>query len=99
MDLKIRDKTGTKEEEILKSYLQSNDADLIITTIGCISELYQGNYRNLFFETIYNGGNIEIIESCIYALMRIYGDSIINEISTEKCDQETNKFIEYMKEE
>ncbi|MDR2835328.1 MAG: hypothetical protein LBV69_03890 [Bacteroidales bacterium] len=100
-DLKIRDETGTREEELLKSYLKSNDIDLIILTIGCISELYQGDYKNYFFETIYIGKNIDIIDACICALMRICGDDILDEINIEKCNlatkAETLKIIEYMK--
>ena len=98
-ELRIKDKTGTEDEKMLLNLLETNDEILKISIINCMSVLYGGYYRDYYFQMIYNDESNDITETCIRALLRIYGDEILNEIKTEKCSSETIKVLNEYRDE
>ena len=92
IDIGIKIKPGTKDENALLHLLDTNNEKVNDLVVDCMAALYTGHYRNFYFENIYNG---KLIDASVRALMRIYGNKILNEIKIEKC---TNKAIEIIKE-
>ena len=89
-DLKIKDKTGTKDEKLLLKFLETDDQNIKNLVIDCMARLYAGHYRNYYFENIYTG---KLVDASVRALLRIYGNRILDEIKVEKCTQETLEIL------
>jgi hypothetical protein len=95
-DLEIKIKAISKDENTLLSLLDSNHEKIQSLVVDCMAYLYGGHYRNYYFENIYNGN---LVEASIGALMRIYGNKILDEIAIEKCTHTTVEIIKEYKEQ
>ena len=91
-------KIDPKNEHLIKKILEIDDDEIKCFTIGIVSELFGGQYRDYYFQWIYEGKNINIAEECIMALLGIYGDKVLDEIEVDKCTKETIKLINEYKE-
>jgi hypothetical protein len=99
-ELNIAGVTGTREEKQIAHYLQSGNDELACAAIPVASVLYRGAYRNYFFETLYKGESAEKVEACLYALLRIYGNKIVQEIQMNRCNEMAASIInDYMNDD
>jgi hypothetical protein len=95
-DYNIKGKIEPKDEQVIKNYLETGNDEIKSLLIGIIAELYGGQYRDHYFQWIYENKNIEIAEESLQALLRIYGDKILNEIELNKCTKETVELITHL---
>ena len=107
-DLRIENKIGKKEENILVNLMNTCDKNKKNLVLYCLAILYGGNYRdeykNICFQKIYGKESIDEIEDCLNKLCAIYGserdkenilkiDKILNEINIEKCTEGIIKIV------
>ncbi|QQO10360.1 hypothetical protein [Breznakiella homolactica] len=97
-DLGLRGEIGSKEEKLINEYLNSNDDGIRTAAINCLTTLYRGNYKDKFLEIIYGKDSIDVIETAIDSLIRIYNDTIVEEIDLSKCNEETIRLINEYKD-
>jgi hypothetical protein len=98
-DYNIKGKIEPKDEQVIKSFLETENDEIKSLVIGIIAELYGGQYRDYYFYCIYEEKNIEVVESSIQALLHIFGDKILDEIKINKCTKEKLELINKYKDE
>ena len=98
-DYNIKGKLEPKDEELIINIFEVDNDEIKPIIIGIMAKLFGKKYENYYFQWIYEGKNINIVEESLFALFEIYGYKILEKIELDKCTKETIELINIYKEE